>query len=106
MFTADIAFVVALLVMVGCNLYFAPRIGERVAMQWSLRGDPAWHVPRPVALWGPVTVAMLVRFAIFLAMTYTPSKVHGAEMGVLLFSIIIAAAHVGTLAAAARKMQS
>lgn len=105
MVTADIAFVAALLVMTACNLYFAPRIGARVAMQWSFRGEPTWHAPKLAALWGPLAFAVLIRLVILLGMTYTPDKVHGPEIGVLLLSIVIAAVHAGTLAAAARKAQ-
>jgi hypothetical protein len=35
-------------------------------------------------------------------MTYTPDKVHGAEIGLLLFSIIVAATHLWVLSRAAR----
>ena len=105
MLTADIAFIAALLVMTGSNLYFAPRIGERVAMQWSFRGEPTWTAPKLAALWGPVALAALIWLVIFLVMTYTPDKVHGPEIGVLLFSMIIAAVHFGTLYAAARTPQ-
>jgi hypothetical protein len=105
MLAADIAFIAALLVMTGANLIFAPRIGERVAMQWSLRGEPTWTAPKLAALWGPVALAVLIRLAIFLAMTYAPDKVNGPEIGVLLFSTIVAAVHFGTLYAAARKQQ-
>jgi hypothetical protein len=39
----DLAFLIALAVMVGLNLYFGPRIkGDRIAMQWSFRGKPTW----------------------------------------------------------------
>ena len=106
MLTADIAFAAALLVMIGCNLYFAPRIGERVVMQWSLRGAPTWHAPKLAALWGPVAFAVLIRLVIYLAMTYTPDKVHGPEIGVLVVSVVAAAAHFVTLHAAARKQRA
>lgn len=103
MLTADLAFVAALIVMVGCNLYFSPRIaGERIAMQWGLDGKPTWTAPKLAGMWGMVALAVIVRLVIYLAMAYTPDKVHAPEIGVLLFSIIIAAAHVFTLAMAAR----
>jgi hypothetical protein len=105
MLAADIAFAAALLVMIGCNLYFAPRIGERVAMQWSLRGEPTWHAPKLAALWGPVAFVVLIRLVVYLAMTYTPDKAHGPEIGVLGVSVIAAAAHFGTLYAAAREQR-
>jgi len=103
MLTADIAFVAALAVMAGCNLYFAPRIAsERIAMQWGLDGKPTWTAPKLIAMWGMVAFAVMIRLVIYLAMTYTPDKVHGPEIGVLFFSIITAAVHVYTLMVAAR----
>jgi hypothetical protein len=48
---------------------------------------------------------VLIRLVIFLAMTYMPDKVNGPEIGVLLFSIVVAAVHFGMLYAAARKRQ-
>src|SRR5262245_32457225 len=103
MLAADIAFIAALAVMVGANLYFAPRIaGERVAMQWGFDGKPTWTAPKRAAMWGAVAFAVAIRLAIYLAMTYTPDKVHGPEIGVLFFSIITAGAHIYTLAVAAR----
>lgn len=106
MLTADLALITALLVMTGVNLYFAPRIGERVVMQWSFRGEPTWTAPKLAALWGPVAFTVLVRLVIFLVTTYEPNKVHGPEIGVLLLSVIVAAVHFGTLRAAARKARS
>jgi hypothetical protein len=103
MLRADIAFVAALLVMIGANLYFGPGIGERVAMQWGLGGQPTWYAPRLAAMWGPVAFALCVRVLIWLAMTYTPDKVHGAEIGVILFSTIAAVVHVGILMAARKR---
>lgn len=36
---------------------------------------------------------LAVRTVIWLASTYMPDKVHGAELGVLLFSLTVAASH-------------
>lgn len=103
MLTADIAFLAALAVMVGCNLYFSPRIAsERIAMQWGFDGKPTWYAPKLAAMWGMVAFAVIIRLVIYLAMTSMPDKVHGPEIGLLLFSIIVAATHVFTLAVAAR----
>jgi len=100
---ADIVFVAALAAMAGCNLYFSPRIaGERIAMQWGFDGKPTWTAPKLAAMWGMVAFAVVIRLVIYLAMTTTPDKVHGPEIGVVLFSIIIAAGHAYTLAVAAR----
>lgn len=38
--------------------------------------------------------ALAVRVLIWMLSTYAPSKVHGAEVGLLLFSIIVAVSHV------------
>ena len=103
MFTADIIFFAALLVMAGCNLYFAPRIkADRIAMQWRFGGTPSWYAPRLAGMWGPLTFAVLIRLVIWAAQIYTPDKVHGVEIGLILFSAIILAVHVITLKIAAR----
>jgi hypothetical protein len=99
----DLAFVVALAVMAGCNLYFAPRIkGDRIAMHWSFRGEPTWYAPKLAGLWGLLAFALFIRLVIWAAQTYAPDKVHGAEIGLTLFSVIIAVAHFVTLKVATR----
>lgn len=103
MLTADAAFIAALAVMIGANLYFAPKVGERVAMQWGLDGNPTWYAPKHAAMWGMVALAIGVRLLIYLTMTFTPRMAHGPEIGLLLASIVIAASHIGILAVAARK---
>jgi hypothetical protein len=102
MLRADPVFIAALAVMVGANLYFAPKVGEQIAMQWGLDGNPTWYAPKLGAMWGMVALALIVRLLVYLAMAYTPHMVHGPEIGLLLASIIIAAVHVGILAVAAR----
>ena len=100
---ADCVFWLAVAFIAGANLYYGPRIkGDRVAMQWGLDGKPTWHAPKTIALWGMLAFALVVRLLIWAAMTYTPDKVHGPEIGLLLFSIIVAAAHLWTLRSAAR----
>jgi hypothetical protein len=92
---ADYVFSAAVAVVVGCNLYFGPRITrERVAMQWRSDGTPTWHAPKWVALWAMVLFMLAVRLTIWLASTYAPQSVHGADLGIVLFSVIVAAAHV------------
>ena len=103
MLTADIVFVAALIVMVGCNLYFTPRIkADRIAMQWSFGGNPTWSAPKLAGMWGPVAFAVLIRLVIWAAQTYTPDKVHGVEIGLTLYSVVMLAVHVMTLKIAAR----
>src|SRR5262249_8555105 len=102
MLTADLAFIAALGVMVGANVYFAPKVGERIAMQWGLDGKPVWYAPKRAAMWGPPALALIVRLLIYLALTYVPDKPHRPEIGLLLSSVILAAAHIGILAVAAR----
>lgn len=103
MLGADAVFLVALAVIAGANLYYGPRIASpRVAMQWGLDGKPTWSAPKAVALWGTLAFALAVRLFIWAAMTYTPEKVNGPEIGLTLFSIIVAAAHLYVLRAAVR----
>jgi len=107
MLTADIVFVVALILMAGCNLYFAPRIkADRIAMQWSVSGNPTWHAPKLAAMWGPLALAVVIRLVIWAAQNTTPDKVHGVEIGLILFSAIILVVHVITLKIAAGGGQS
>jgi hypothetical protein len=41
MLAADYIFCTAVVVVVGCSLYFGPRIkGERIPMQWGFDGKP------------------------------------------------------------------
>ena len=89
--------------MIGANLHFAPKVGERIAMQWGFDGKPTWYAPKHAAMWGMVALALIVRLVIYLAMTYAPDQTHSPEIGLLLASIIIAAVHIGILAMAARK---
>jgi len=56
-----------------------------------------------VALWGAVACALAVRLLIWAAMTTIPDKVHGAEIGLLIASIVMVAAHLWTLRAAIRE---
>jgi hypothetical protein len=45
---------------------------------------------------------LAVRLLIWAAMTYVPDKVNGPEIGLLLFSIIVAVVHLWMLRSAAR----
>jgi hypothetical protein len=40
---------------------------------------------------------LAIRLFIWLASTHTPQYVHGAELGIVLFSVIVAAAHIFVL---------
>jgi hypothetical protein len=93
MLTADYVFAAAVLFVIGCNLYFGPRIGsERIAMQWGLDGKPTWYAPKQLALWGMVVFMFAVRAFIWAAVTYIPQSVHGVEVGIVLFSLTTAGA--------------
>jgi hypothetical protein len=95
---ADYVFVAAVALVVGCNLYFGPRIKrERVAMQWGSDGKPTWYTPKWVALWGMVPFMLAIRLFIWLASTYAPQSVHGAEPGIVIFSVIVTASHIFVL---------
>jgi hypothetical protein len=100
---ADYVFGAAVAVVVICNLYFGPRIKrERVAMQWRSDGTPTWYAPKWVALWGMVPFMLAVRLVIWLASAYAPQSVHGAELGIVLFSVTVTAAHIFVLKMAQR----
>src|SRR5437763_418343 len=103
MLSADYAFWPAVAFIVVVNLYYGPRIRrDRMAMQWGLDGSPTWYAPKAVALWGMVALALAVRLLIWAAMTYAADKVHGAEVGLLLFSIIVMVVHLLVLRVAVR----
>ena len=85
MLTADYVFIAALVFVAACSIHFAPRIRpDRVAMQWGFDGKPTWHAPKWLALSWPVLLMLLVRLIIWAGMTYTPSLVHGPEIGIVL----------------------
>ena len=103
MLTVDYVFWAAVIFVIGCNLIFEPRIkADRIAIQWGLDGKPTWYAPKRIALWGMVAFILVVRLLIWLCMTYTPALVHGADIGILGFSVIIAASHLFILMKAAR----
>ncbi len=103
MMTADYAFWSAIVFMTGCSLFFAPRIkSERMAMQWGFDGKPTWSAPKAAGLCATVVLALLTRLLIWLAMTWFPKTVHGAEPGLLMASIVFAASHLFVLVAAVR----
>jgi hypothetical protein len=102
MLAADYVFGVAVAFVIGCNLYFESRIaGDRIAMQWGPDGKPVWYAPKRVALWGMVAFMLAVRLLIWAAMTYDPARVHGADLGLVAFSVTVAVAHVLLLIKAA-----
>ena len=101
--TADYAFWAAIVVMTACSLLLRSRIRvERIAMQWDFDGNPTWFAPKLLGLWALVALALAVRLLIWAAMTYMPATVHNAEIGLLLFSLIVAAAHLFILSRATR----
>lgn len=106
MVAADYIFGAAVALVVGCNLYFGPRIKrERVAMQWGSDGKPTWYAPRWVAIWWMVPFMIAIRLTIWLASTYAPQTVHGAELGIVGFSVIATAAHLFVLKMAEKAEQ-
>lgn len=103
MLAADLVFLITIGFVIACNLYFKPRIkNDRIAMQWGLDGQPTWSAPKRWALWGTVAFMVTVRAIIWAMMTYMPERVHGPELGLLLFSIIVALAHVFVISKATR----
>jgi hypothetical protein len=98
MVAADYIFGAAVALVVGCNFYFGPRIKrERVAMQWGSDGKPTWYAPRWAAIWWMIPFMIAIRLIICLASTYAPQTVHGAELGIMGFSVIATAAHLFVL---------
>ncbi|UPK33494.1 DUF1648 domain-containing protein [Bradyrhizobium sp. 186] len=95
MLSADLIFWPIVGLLAACNLYFGPRISsDQIAMQWGLDGRPTWYASKAVGLWGMVAFALAVRSLIWVLSTYAPSKVHGAEIGLVLFSVIVGTSHV------------
>jgi hypothetical protein len=100
---SDIVFGIALAVMAGVSIYFAGRVtAPRLPMQWGFDRKPTWFAPRLVALWFSVGLAVLVRLFILVLETHAPEKLNKASLGLILFSVIIATAHVIHMRAAAR----
>ncbi|WP_051380463.1 DUF1648 domain-containing protein [Bradyrhizobium sp. WSM1743] len=98
MVPADYVFGFAIALVLGLNLYFGPRIpSERVAMQWGLNGEPTWYAPKWLAMWGMIAFMAAVRLFVWLASTYAPQHVHGAELGIVIFSLIAAGSHLFVL---------
>ncbi|WP_377831171.1 DUF1648 domain-containing protein (plasmid) [Bradyrhizobium lupini] len=98
MLPADYAFGLALALVIAFNLYFGPRIErERVAMQWGRNGEPTWYAPKWLAMWGMIVFMTAVRLFIWLASTYAPQRVHGVELGIVIFSVIAAGSHLFVL---------
>jgi Protein of unknown function (DUF1648) len=94
MMPADYAFSLAVAAVVLMNLYFGPRIeSERIAMQWGANGEPTWYAPKWLAMWGMIAFMAAVRLLIGLASAHAPQHVHGADLGIVLFSLIVAGSH-------------
>jgi hypothetical protein len=95
MLPADYVFGFAVALVVAFNLYFGHHIQrERVAMQWGRDGEPTWSAPKWLAMWGMIVFMAAVRLFIWLASTYAPERVHGAELGIVIFSVIAAGSHL------------
>jgi hypothetical protein len=103
MLAADYVFGLAIAFVVGCNLYLGTRIrADRIAMQWGSDGKPTWYAPKWLALWGVIPFMLAVRFFIWLATVYAPQSVHGVELGIALFSVVVVASHLFVLKRAER----
>jgi hypothetical protein len=66
-------------------------------MQWGTNGKPTWYTLQWVAISWPKPFMIAVRSLIWLASTYDPKDVLGAELGVVLLSVISAASHIFVL---------
>ena len=52
---ADLVFSLAAVTVPLVSLRFMPLIkDQKVAMQWGSDGEPIWHAPKWLALWGPL----------------------------------------------------
>ncbi len=71
-------------------------------MQWGVDGKPTWSAPKRIALWGVVAFMLTVRALIWVAMSYALAKGSGAEVGLLVFSIIFGISYAIVLRAALR----
>jgi len=101
MLAADYVFGAAILIVIGCTLYFGPKIkGERIAMQWGVDGKPTWTAPKQIGLWWMVAFMLAVRLFIWAASTYVPARVHGVDAGIIGLSVIAVGAHLYVLMAA------
>jgi hypothetical protein len=99
---ADTAFALAIAGMIGGSLYFGPRIDSpRMAMQWGMDGKPTSTAPKAYGVWGLVAFAATLRVLTWAATSFVPGMVHEAELGLLLASIVVAAAHLYILFMAA-----
>jgi hypothetical protein len=95
MVPADYVFGFAIALVVGSNLYLGPRIAsDRVAMQWGPNGEPTWYAPKWLATWGMIAFMAAVRLFIWLTSKYWPQHVHGAELGLVIFSLVAAGSHL------------
>ena len=95
MLNADLVFWPCVFLMAASSIYFGRRIkSNRIAMQWGLDGRPTWHASGVLGLWGMVGFALAVRLLIWIVSTCIPAKVHGAEAGLLIASVTIAASHL------------
>jgi hypothetical protein len=103
MLVANLVFWPAVAFLAGCNLYFGPRIRSgHMAMQWGLDGEPTWYAPKVVGLWGMVGVRPCGAIADLGCLNLRPGEGSRREIGLLLFSVIVAAVHVLTLRKADR----
>jgi hypothetical protein len=98
MLPADLVFLGALAIAIGCALYFSPRIRvDRMAMQWDATGKPVWFAPKWLAVWWGVALLVLLRLIIWVAMVYSPAKTHQPELGIVIGSIVVVVSHLYTL---------
>jgi len=50
-----------------------------------------------MAMWGMIAFMVAIRLFIWLASTYAPQHVHGAELGIMIFSLIALGSHLFVL---------
>jgi hypothetical protein len=84
-----LAYCAVVAAMTAAAFYFGSRIrAQKIPMQWGVDGRPTWYAPKPIGLWAPICVT-LVGGPLFLL--GHPQSAHYAALGLIMFSVIMAA---------------
>jgi len=95
---SDYVFAAALLLVIGCNIFFGTRLmRESTKMQWRLTAGADRHVPTWLAVWGGPILMIAVRFLIWFGSVFTPLADFGVQILIVMFWVIFATAHISML---------
>ena len=87
--------------MTVATSYFGNRItSTKIPMQWEANGQPTWYAAKSIALWTPICLTV-VGGPLFL-LVGDPRMSEHAALGLLVFSVIMAAIYSVYLAAVLR----